>query len=191
MTAAPPSPWVRRWSHLVAPGGQVLDVACGSGRHVRWFAGRGHRVTALDRDEAALAPLRAVATTVVADIEANPWPLPGLTFDAIVVTNYLWRPLMPVLVESLAVGGVLIWETFSEGQQTVGRPANPDFLLRAGELLDAAHGLHVVGYENGWLDEPPRFVQRLAAVHARFSASQPVRYPLLAAPSSPSDPEGE
>lgn len=187
---ASPSAWVQRWSHLVPPGGRVLDVACGSGRHVRWFAARGHEVTAIDRDEAALLSLQAVATTVAADIESGPWPLPGVTFDAVVVTNYLWRPLVPTLLASLAVGGVLIWETFADGQQTVGRPSNPDFLLHAGELLETAQGLHVVGYENGWLDGPPRFVQRIAAVRARFSAGHPVRYPLVPVPVCPPGPEG-
>ena len=92
-----PSPWVERWAHLIAPGGSVLDVAAGSGRHTCWLAARGHAVTAVDRDAAAMAPLNGIAEVVVADIEAAPWPLTGRRFDAVVVTNYLWRPLLPTL----------------------------------------------------------------------------------------------
>jgi SAM-dependent methyltransferase len=160
----PPSDWTRRWTPLVRAGGSVLDVACGSGRHLRWLAGQGFAVTGVDRDEAALAPLRGLGEIIVADLEGAAWPLPGRRFDAVLVTNYLWRALLPVLCESLADGGVLIYETFADGQQTVGRPSRPDFLLQPGELLAAAAGLRVVAYEDGFLDAPPRFVQRIAAV---------------------------
>lgn len=162
----PPSPWVQRWSHLVARGAHVLDVACGSGRHVRWFAQRGCRVTGVDRDAAALTGLAGVAETIVADIEGGPWPLAGRSFDAIVVTNYLWRPLLPTIVAALAPHGVLIYETFAHGNQSVGRPSNPAFLLAPGELLEVARGLHVVAYENGFLNSPERFVQRLVALRS-------------------------
>src|SRR4030095_12680933 len=127
----------------------VLDVACGSGRHVRWFAARGCRVTAIDRDAAALAPLAAIGETGVADIENGPWPLPGRRFDAVVVTNYLWRPLMPVIIASVADDGTLLYETFSAGNETVGKPSNPDFLLAPGELLQAATQLRIVAFEDG------------------------------------------
>ncbi len=159
-------------------GARVLDVACGGGRHVRWFAERGCAVTAVDRDAAAVEPLRAIARVVVADLEAGAWPLPGETFDAVVVTNYLWRPLLPTIVASVATGGVLVYETFAVGNETVGRPSNPDFLLRPGELLTAAQGLRVVAYEDGFVEPPPRFVQRLCAVRAVAAAAAPVRYPL-------------
>jgi SAM-dependent methyltransferase len=158
------SAWVRRWSHLVPTGATVLDLACGSGRHVRWFASRGARVIGLDRDAAAVEPLKTLAEVVVADVESGPWPLAGRRFDAVVVTNYLWRALLPTVVDSLAPGGVLIYETFAAGNQTVGRPSNPDFLLQPGELLQVARGLRVLGYEDGFLDEPARFVQRITAV---------------------------
>ena len=173
-----PSPWVQRWSALVPAGASVLDVACGSGRHVNWFAARGCRVTGVDRDAAAVEPLRGSAEVIVADIENGPWPLAGRTFDAVVVTNYLWRPLLPLIVASVAPGGVLMYETFAQGNETVGKPSRPDFLLRPGELLAAADGLRVVGYEDGFLSGPDRYVQRLAAV--RETASSPVapRYPL-------------
>jgi SAM-dependent methyltransferase len=158
------SPWIARWTHLLPANATVLDVACGGGRHVAWFAGRGHRVTGVDRDAAALAPVKLIAEGVVADIESGPWPLPGRRFDAVVVTNYLWRPLLPTIADSLAPGGVLLYETFALGNETVGRPSNPDFLLRPGELLHAFAGLHTVAYEEGFLDEPARFVQRIAAI---------------------------
>ena len=102
----PPSPWIERWAHLMAPGGSVLDVAAGGGRHTTWLAARGHAITAVDRDAAAMASLKGIAAVVAADIEAAPWPLAGRRFDAVVVTNYLWRPLLPTLTASLAEGGV-------------------------------------------------------------------------------------
>lgn len=167
-----PSAWIVRWSHLIPERSTVLDVACGRGRHVRWFAGRACRVTAIDRNAAALDALRADAEVVLADIESAPWPLAaGRTFDAVVVTHYLWRPLLPTLVAALSPGGVLLYETFALGQQTIGKPTNPDFLLRPNELLHAAHGLHVVAFEDGYTSEPPRFVQRIAAIRGTDSAT--------------------
>ena len=160
----PPSAWVQRWSHLVPAAGRVLDVACGTGRHMVWFAGRGHAVTGVDRSAEALAGLPPAFEAIQADIENGPWPFNGRSFDAVVVTNYLWRPLLPRIVESVAPGGVLLYETFAQGNETVGKPSRPDFLLRPGELLQAAAGLRVVAYEDGFIDEPARFVQRIAAV---------------------------
>jgi SAM-dependent methyltransferase len=159
-----PSPWVVRFAGLVEPGAAVLDVACGNGRHARLFAERGHAVTGIDRDAEALAPLSALARTVVADIENQPWPLTGETFGAVVITNYLWRPLWPTLLASLAPGGVLICETFAIGNAAYGKPSNPHFLLQAGELLALTRGLHVVAYEDGVLTDPMRRVQRIAAL---------------------------
>lgn len=173
-----PSPWVQRWSALVASGASVLDVACGSGRHLRWFAQRGCRVTGVDRDAAAVEPLRAIAELLVADIENGPWPLAGRTFAAVVVTNYLWRPLLPTLLASVAPGGVLLYETFADGNQTVGKPSRPDFLLHPGELLHVAEGLRIVAYEDGFLGDPDRYVQRLAAVRELPSSHVAPRYPL-------------
>ncbi|MBK1614000.1 SAM-dependent methyltransferase [Rubrivivax gelatinosus] len=161
---ASPSDWLQRWAHLLPAGASVLDLACGSGRHLRWLAGRGHRVTGVDRDAAALGPLSALAETVVADLEGGPWPLPGRRFDAVLVTNYLWRPLFPALRAALADGGTLICETFAEGQQAFGRPSRSEFLLRPGELLTLAAGLHVLAYEDGLLEGPRRRVQRLVAI---------------------------
>jgi SAM-dependent methyltransferase len=158
-----PSAWVTRWSALLPPGATVLDVACGSGRHLRGLAARGHRVTGIDRDGAALAPLQGLGELIVADLEAEPWPCEGRQFDAVVVTNYLWRPLFPALRQSLAPGGLLIYETFAAGNETVGRPSRPEFLLQPGELLERSQGLRIVAYEDGFLDAPPRFVQRVVA----------------------------
>lgn len=168
-TLGEPSRWVCDWAHLVAPGGAVLDVASGAGRHARWFAARGHPVTALDRDTAALATMRdeVPITTMLADLEGAPWPLPDdAKFAAVVVTNYLHRPLFGSLLRSLAPGGVLIYETFAQGNETVGKPSNPAFLLRPGELLDAVRPhLRVVAFQDGFLAQPrPAYVQRICAV---------------------------
>ena len=150
-TLGEPSHWVCHWTRLVAPGGAVLDVASGAGRHARWFAAHGHPVTALDRDAAALATMRddPRITTCVADLEGAPWPLPDRArFAAVVVTNYLHRPLFPRLLEALAPAGVLIYETFAHGNQTVGKPSNPAFLLAPGELLDVVRSrLRVVAFQ--------------------------------------------
>lgn len=168
-----PSPWIVRFSSLVPAGGTVLDLACGRGRHLRWFAARGHRVLGVDRDGEALASLQGVGETLQADVENDAWPLAGRTFDAVVVTNYLWRPLFPKILESVAPGGVLLHETFAQGNETVGKPSRPDFLLAPGELLTAYPGLRVVAYEDGFLDAPPRYVQRIAAVREQDAAARP------------------
>lgn len=163
-----PSPWVARFGVLVRSGGAVLDVACGRGRHARWFAGRGHPVTGVDRDPAAIDALAGLAgvTADTADLEAGAWPYAGRRFAAVIVTNYLHRPLFPALLEALDADGVLIYETFAEGNQAYGRPANPDFLLRRGELLETVRGrLRVLAYEDGLVEVPrPAVVQRICAI---------------------------
>ena len=164
--AGQPSPTFVRLASLVPDGGDVLDVAAGSGRHARFFADRGHRVVAVDRDHEALQlAAHPLVETVVADLEAGPWPFIG-SFAAVVVSNYLWRPLLPTLVASVAPGGVLLYETFAVGHERFGRPRNPDFLLRAGELLEAVRGqLEVRAYRPGEVGTPPNAVrQHLAAV---------------------------
>jgi SAM-dependent methyltransferase len=172
-----PSPWIVRFGPLVPAGGTVLDLACGRGRHLRWFAARGHPVVGVDRDAEALATLQGVGETLAADIENGPWPLAGRQFAGVVVTNYLWRPLFPRILESVAEGGLLLHETFAQGNETVGKPSRPDFLLAPGELLGAYPGLRILAYEDGFLPEPDRFVQRIAAVRERPGPT-PNRYKL-------------
>lgn len=173
-----PSAWVRRFAALVRPGGTVLDLACGSGRHVRWLAAQGLRVTGVDRDAAAVAPLRDLAEIVVADLEGAPWPLPGRRFDAIVVTHYLWRPLWPAMLDALAEGGAYIHETYADGHQLIGKPSRADFLLQPGELLRVCAGLRVVAFEDGYESVTPRYVQRIAAVRAAAGPGPHARYGL-------------
>lgn len=161
----PPSPWVREWIGWIQPGGAVLDVACGSGRHARLLARMGFEVDAVDRDIALFADPPAGVALLQADLEAGPWPYAGRRFAGIVVANYLHRPLLPVLVEALDRSGVLVYETFARGNERFGKPSNPDFLLAPGELLEAVRGkLRVIAYEDRVVDEPrPAAIQRLAA----------------------------
>ncbi len=168
-----PSPWLLRWAHLIDAGSTVLDVACGQGRHVRWLTAQGHRVTALDRDAQALQGLEALAEVQVADIEGGCWPWPGRQWGCVLVTHYLWRPLWPLWLASVAPGGVLIYETFAVGNERFGRPARPDFLLQPAELLDVCQGWHVAGYEHGRAVLPDRMVQRIAALKPLADGSAP------------------
>lgn len=166
---AEPSPWILRWAQLIAPGGAVLDLACGRGRHARVFAARGHAVLALDRDPEALAALAGTPgiEPLYADLEdGSPWPLGAQRFAGIVVANYLYRPLFPALAAALAEGGVLLYETFAVGNERYGRPSNPHFLLRPAELLDAFYPqLSVIAFEQGRVRQPkPAVIQRLCAI---------------------------
>jgi SAM-dependent methyltransferase len=166
---ANPAPWIARFAPLVQTGTPVLDLACGSGRHIRLFLDRGYPVTAVDVDPSGLADLegRESLEIVQADLEeGSPWPLGGRRFGAVVVTNYLWRPLFPIILDSVAPRGVLLYETFAEGHEELGPPSNPDFLLRTGELLEVVGGaLQVVAYEHGRLEHPrPAIKQRICAV---------------------------
>jgi SAM-dependent methyltransferase len=167
------SPWVARWAHLVPAGGTVLDVACGLGRHALHFSQLNHPVVLVDRSQEAIesvaSKLPASARCITADIENGPWPFMDSAgkpqqFAGVVVTNYLWRALLPAIASSVAPGGVLIYETFAAGNETVGKPSRPDFLLQPGELLTACTGLRIVAYEDGFVSQPERFVQRIVAV---------------------------
>lgn len=162
--AIPPSTWVMRWAGLIRCGGTVLDVAAGHGRHARALAAAGFRVTAVDIDVSTLADVPA--EVVAADLETGLWPFTGRRFDAIVIANYLHRPHFPHLVEGLADDGVLIFETFGQGNERLGRPRNPGLMLAPGELLQAfGTGLTVVAYEHGEEQHPrPAVRQRLCAV---------------------------
>lgn len=172
------SPWVARWSHLVPAGSTVLDVPCGLGRHSVHFSKLNHPLACVDIAQTAIdeiaKKLPSDAQLKVADIENGPWPFMQndvpQQFGAVVVTNYLWRALLPTLVASVAPGGVLIYETFAHGNASVGKPSRPDFLLQPGELLAACAGLRVVAYEDGFLTAPERFVQRIAAVREAVPA---------------------
>lgn len=156
----------------------ALDLACGSGRHTRLLLDRGLRVTAVDRDPEALLALPEAVRVLCTDLENGPWPLTGERFDLVLVTNYLWRPLLPQIVASVAPGGWLVYETFAVGQEQFGRPRNPDFLLQPGELLAACQGkLHVLAYEDGVVN-----VNRVQRVAARSLAGQ---IPLLESPVQP------
>ncbi|MBN8486292.1 MAG: class I SAM-dependent methyltransferase [Burkholderiales bacterium] len=159
---SPPSDWVRRWCADL-PSGRALDLACGSGRHLRWLAARGWRVTGVDRDGQALHGLAGLGELIEADIEQGPWPLEGRQFDLVVVTHYLWRPLLPSILSALAPGGRLVYETFATGHERLGRPSRADFLLQPGELLRACQELQILGYETGQLSAPERVLQRITA----------------------------
>ncbi len=188
-----PSDWVLRWltARRDRPGATALDLACGSGRHLSLLVEAGLTVTGVDRDTAALDGLRSRhpdAELIDADIEAGTWPLGDRVFDLVVVTNYLWRPLFPRIEAAVAPGGWLIYETFTEGQQSIGRPSRAEFLLRPAELLGAFGDLRIVAFEDGFRRGTPvaapdarladgtapaapggvngRYVQRVAAVRA-------------------------
>ncbi len=172
-----PSPWVVRFAPLIAPGGEVLDYACGAGRHARWLARRGFRVEAVDRDAATLDLLRDApgVKPFRADLESGPWPYGGRCFDAVVVTSYLFRPRLDALFGLPGPGGVLIYETFMEGNERFGRPASPDFLLAPDELLQRLPpDWTVVAFEQGEIAAPrAAVVQRLCAVRGRVTPRLP------------------
>ena len=182
------SPWVARWSHLISTDSRVLDVACGAGRHLLHFLKQKHQLAGIDMARSALEIIanqlndeeRTRCQLIEADIENGAWPLPGERFDAVIVTNYLWRPLLPTIAQSVADGGVLIYETFAAGNETVGKPSRPDFLLKPGELLSvcAQSGLRVIAYEDGFLSPPDRFMQRIVAVREKSASNQPPRHAL-------------
>ncbi|WP_211101323.1 class I SAM-dependent methyltransferase [Niveispirillum sp. SYP-B3756] len=181
---APASAWVARFTPLIGAGARVLDVACGGGRHLRHFLDRGCAVTGVDIDLRGVADLegRPWVTLRGLDLEnGNPWPAELTGFDAIIVTHYLHRPLLPSLAGALRPGGFLIYETFAMGNQRHGRPSSPGFLLRNGELLGlaVAEGLQVVAFEQGEVSSPK------AAVIQRLCA----RRPTGPAPDLQGDPE--
>ncbi len=174
----PPSEWVKRWSHLIPNQGAVLDLACGHGRHMRYLANLGHPMLGVDRNAEAIEAVTGLGETCCADIENDPWPLDDRTFAGVVVTNYLWRPLWPHLLKSLAPNGVLIYETFAAGNESVGKPSRADFLLQPGELLEVCKGLDIVAFEEGFLSTPDRFIQRIVAAKVSPDNAKAIRYPL-------------
>jgi SAM-dependent methyltransferase len=162
----PPSAWVLRFADMIPKNGAVLDIACGAGRHARAFAAMGFEVVAVDRDISAFVNPPANVMLLESDLELNPWPFDQRQFAGVTVTNYLHRPLLPLIVAAVARGGVLIYETFAAGNEKFGRPSRADFLLQPGELLDAVHGeLDVIAYENIFINDPkPAMVQRIVAM---------------------------
>lgn len=155
--ASAPEPWVARFASQIPPGGRVLDLACGGGRHTRFFLERGHPVTAIDIDLGGLAlpHTQPQLEALEADLEQKPWPIEGRRFAAVIVINYLWRPILPNIIAAVEEGGVLLYATFGRGQERLGKPTNPAFLLKPGELLDAVRGeLTVHVYEYGEMSMP-------------------------------------
>ena len=168
----PPSPWVVRCAERLPAGGTILDLACGTGRHARYLAGRGHAVCAVDRDAAAIATLGVIPgiQAECLDLEGGDWPLAGRRFDGIVVTNYLWRARLDDLLALVSPGGVLIYETFMLGNEAYGKPSNPGFLLRPGELREwvKAAGLRELDFIEGYVEQPkPAMRQAICAVRDR------------------------
>ena len=153
-----------RWTHLIPANAQVLDVACGSGRHMKWLQTQGFHVLGVDRDKTALNTAQSFGEVLCADVENAPWPLSGRQFDAVVITHYLWRPSFTHVLASLKPQGVLIYETFAAGNETVGKPSREEFLLAHGELLQLCQHMRIVAYEDVFLNFPDRFVQRIVAV---------------------------
>ena len=174
------SPWVRRFAPAISQGGRVLDLACGAGRHAALLASLGHAILAVDRDISGVELLQGTSfQTQELDLEGSDWPLLGQLFSGIVVTNYLYRPFLDELPKMLADGGVLIYETFADGNAQFGKPSNPNFLLKTGELLALAErsGLKVIAYEDIYLDRPkPAMVQRICAVKGHLKGCIPLQF---------------
>ncbi len=164
-----PSSWVTRSATHIPAGGRVLDLACGSGRHARWLAKAGYNVDAVDRDLSGFVDAPLSVKLLVADLEDGSWRVAPNSYAGVVVTNYLHRPLFPMLLDSLIDGGVLIVETFALGNERYGRPSRPEFLLKRGELLEAVRGVcDVIAFEDLTVTEPkPAVVQRIAATRRR------------------------
>ena len=168
------SAWIERWHKNFGSGSKVLDLACGGGRHGRLFLEKGATVTFIDIDTAGVSDLVAHdrAEVVQADLESNPWPLDDRQFDAIVVTNYLHRPLFPRLIAAVAPGGWLFYETFAVGNERYGRPTNPDFLLKHDELKNQVSGeLEVIGYAHSMRVLPKRAVMQHIAAQRPLSTA--------------------
>ena len=177
------SSWIAHYARLLKPGAKVLDLACGGGRHARYLADQGYTVLAVDRDPDSLAKIKhRLVKTLPLDLEGDHWVLPEAEFgrwDAIIVTNYLYRPYLDLLPTLLEEGGILLYETFAIGNAEFGKPSNPAFLLRHGELLELAqkHQLHVVAYRDGFVERPkPAMVQSLCACRGAPKIRHPLQF---------------
>jgi SAM-dependent methyltransferase len=174
------SPWVRHFALAIPKQGLVLDLACGAGRHTALLASLGHRVLAVDQDISAIEQLKNDSIqTQKLDLESSQWPLLDQQFSAVVVTNYLYRPFLDELPKMLTEGGVLIYETFADGNAEFGKPSNPNFLLKPGELLALAEraSLRVIAYEDIYVDQPkPAMIQRICAVKGHLKGCIPLQF---------------
>jgi SAM-dependent methyltransferase len=168
--APAPSAWIARFAHLVRPQGSVLDLACGMGRHTRFFSALNHTLTSVDKAPEARC-VADIAETITADIENNAWPLTGRSFDGVVVTNYLWRPLWPLILDSVKPGGVLLYETFAQGNEAYGKPSRPDFLLAPASCCKSAPAGTSSPTSTACLHQPARVVQRIAAIRPDGAAA--------------------
>ena len=166
-TSIEPSSWLQRHSSLIPHSGPILDIAAGSGRHTQYLLEKGHTVVSIDKDISRLARIKSSHLSIArVDLEApKPWPFKNSAFAAIIVTNYLHRPLFPLIINALAVGGVLVYETFANGNEKFGKPTNPNYLLKAGELIQLTlEHLHILAYEDLTVDQPrPAQIQRIVA----------------------------
>ncbi len=180
VVAADASPWVRRFAPAIPGDGLVLDLACGAGRHSALLSSLGHSILAVDRDISGVISLQGGSIkTQALDLEGSDWPLLGQQFSGVVVTNYLYRPFLDELPKMLITGGVLIYETFADGNAEFGKPSNPNFLLNSGELLALAQrsGLKVIAYEDIYLDQPkPARIQRICAVKGHLKGCIPLQF---------------
>jgi SAM-dependent methyltransferase len=162
-----PSPWVVKYAPLIRKKGRVLDLACGNGRHAIWLAQQGHQVDAVDRDVQAVSNMVGMSNidVLIVDLEAGDWPHPDQRYDGIIVSRYLYRPLLPTLAEILHPGGILIYETFMTGNERYGKPSNPDFLLLPNELLEIyLPVLNIIDFKQGEVKMPrPAVMQRICA----------------------------
>jgi len=174
------SPWIRRFCSVIPQNGLVLDLACGSGRHSQFLVEAGYSVLAVDQNTDAISQIKHPHLEVERmDLEGKVWPLLGRQFTGIVVTNYLYRPHIAELPKMLSDGGVLLYETFAQGNGEFGKPSNPDFLLKTGELLSfsAQNGLKVLAYEHLYIDDPkPAMIQRLCAVKGDLQGHIPLQF---------------
>ena len=166
-TSIGPSSWLQRHSSLIPHSGPILDIAAGSGRHTQYLLEKGHTVVSIDKDVSRLAQITSPRLSIArVDLETpKPWPFKNSAFAAVIVTNYLHRPLFPQIIKALALGGVLVYETFANGNEKFGKPANPDYLLKTGELIQLTLGrLHILAYEDLTVDQPrPAQIQRIVA----------------------------
>lgn len=171
---ASPSPWMVEYAGCIPKAGRVLDLACGSGRHAIWLAAQGFQVHAVDRDVQATAHMQGMQNiqVTIADIESGTWPESDELYDGIVVSRYLFRPLLQKLAAMLKPDGVLIYETFMAGNERYGRPRNPDFLLQPDELSTVyAPLLKIHAFWQGEVaGDVPAVMQRICAINSRSEA---------------------